>query len=59
MTEARLKRMFAADGKCFDVAIDHGFFGEYGFLAGIEKVLGYAPATSLEQGIDRMLGHAR
>ena len=35
---ARLKRMFAADGKCFDVAIDHGFFGEVGFLEGIEDM---------------------
>jgi DhnA family fructose-bisphosphate aldolase class Ia len=34
----RLKRFFAADGKCFDVAIDHGFFGERGFLAGIENM---------------------
>jgi len=30
--------MFAADGKCFDVAIDHGFFNESGFLAGIENM---------------------
>ena len=35
---ARLNRMFAADGKCFDVAIDHGFFNEVGFLAGIESM---------------------
>lgn len=34
----RLKRLFAADGKCFDVAIDHGFFGERGFLSGIENM---------------------
>lgn len=34
----RLNRMFAADGKCFDVAIDHGFFNEYSFLAGIENM---------------------
>jgi DhnA family fructose-bisphosphate aldolase class Ia len=34
---ARLHRLFAADGKCFDVAMDHGFFNEYGFLAGIEN----------------------
>lgn len=34
----RLNRMFAADGKCFDVAIDHGFFNEAGFLAGIENM---------------------
>ncbi len=34
----RLHRLFAADGACFDVAIDHGFFNEYGFLAGIEDM---------------------
>ncbi|HLV02348.1 MAG TPA: aldolase [Acidobacteriota bacterium] len=36
--EPRLKRLFAADGNCFDVAIDHGFFNEFGFLAGIEDM---------------------
>jgi len=35
---ARMNRLFAADGRCFDVAIDHGFFGEGSFLAGIEDV---------------------
>ena len=30
--------MFAADGKCFDVAIDHGFFNEFSFLTGIENM---------------------
>ena len=35
---ARLNRLFAADGKCFDVAIDHGFFNEYSFLSGIENM---------------------
>ena len=35
---ARLNRLFAADGRCFDVAIDHGLFGEASFLAGIEDV---------------------
>jgi DhnA family fructose-bisphosphate aldolase class Ia len=35
---ARLNRLFAPDGKCFDVAIDHGFFNEGGFLAGIEDM---------------------
>lgn len=34
----RLNRLFAADGKCFDVAIDHGFFNEFSFLAGIEDL---------------------
>ncbi len=36
--EARLNRLFSSDGKCFDVAIDHGFFNEYPFLAGIENI---------------------
>src|SRR6266700_4129179 len=35
---ARLNRLFAADGKCFDVAIDHGFFNENSFLSGIEDM---------------------
>lgn len=35
---ARLNRLFAADGRCFDVAVDHGFFGELGFLTGIEAM---------------------
>src|SRR5689334_5432357 len=37
---ARLNRLLGADGKCFDVAIDHGFFNEPGFLAGIEDMRG-------------------
>jgi DhnA family fructose-bisphosphate aldolase class Ia len=38
MIKHRLNRFLGADGKCFDVAIDHGFFGEYGFLKGIENI---------------------
>jgi fructose-bisphosphate aldolase, class I len=38
MTKARLNRFLAADGKCFDVAIDHGFFGESAFLDGIQNM---------------------
>lgn len=34
----RLHRLFSADGKCFDVAIDHGFFNERSFLGGIENM---------------------
>lgn len=34
----RLNRLFADDGKCFDVAIDHGFFNELTFLSGIEDI---------------------
>lgn len=38
MVNARLNRMFSAQGKCFDVAIDHGFFNEFAFLSGIENM---------------------
>jgi fructose-bisphosphate aldolase, class I len=48
---ARLNRLFAADGRCFDVAVDHGFFGEGGFLAGIESMEA-AIATLVEAGPD-------
>jgi fructose-bisphosphate aldolase, class I len=34
----RARRLFAPDGRCFDVAVDHGFFGEPSFLAGIEDM---------------------
>jgi class I fructose-bisphosphate aldolase len=34
----RMKRLFGSDGKCFDVAIDHGFFNEYSFLSRIENM---------------------
>jgi class I fructose-bisphosphate aldolase len=35
---ARFHRLFAGDGRCFDVAIDHGFFNERSFLGGIEDM---------------------
>jgi DhnA family fructose-bisphosphate aldolase class Ia len=39
MKEYRLKRLFnAKSNKCFDVAIDHGFFNELAFLKSIENV---------------------
>ena len=34
----RLNRLLASDGRCFDVAIDHGFFNERTFLGGIEDM---------------------
>ena len=35
----RLNRLFnASSRRCFDVAVDHGFFNEYGFLEGIEDL---------------------
>ena len=39
MKTARLNRLFnPKSNRCFDVAIDHGFFNEYAFLAGIESI---------------------
>lgn len=39
MKQYRLNRLFnAKSNRCFDVAIDHGFFNELGFLSGIEDI---------------------
>ena len=39
MKAFRLNRLFNPKSKrCFDVAIDHGFFNERGFLNGIENL---------------------
>jgi class I fructose-bisphosphate aldolase len=41
MKIARLNRLFhPKSSRCFDVALDHGFFNEYAFLAGIENLEG-------------------
>ena len=38
-TAYRLNRLFHPDsGRCIDVAVDHGFFGQAGLLAGIEDM---------------------
>jgi class I fructose-bisphosphate aldolase len=37
-TTPRLNRLLAEDGRCFDVAIDHGFFNERSFLDNIEDM---------------------
>jgi fructose-bisphosphate aldolase, class I len=47
----RLNRLFAEDGRCFDVAVDHGLFGETSFLTGIED-MERAIATLVEAGPD-------
>jgi DhnA family fructose-bisphosphate aldolase class Ia len=52
MKTARLNRLFHPKSRrCFDVAIDHGFFNEYAFLAGIENLEG-AIATLVAAGPD-------
>lgn len=39
MKSYRLNRLFnPVSKKCFNVAIDHGFFNEYNFLQGIENI---------------------
>lgn len=39
MKTFRLNRLFnAKSGRCFDVAVDHGFFNQPGFLQGIEDM---------------------
>jgi fructose-bisphosphate aldolase, class I len=39
MKTARMNRLFhPKSSRCFDVAIDHGFFNEHAFLAGIEDI---------------------
>lgn len=41
MKEYRLNRLFnAASNRCFNVAVDHGFFNNPGFLKGIESMPG-------------------
>jgi DhnA family fructose-bisphosphate aldolase class Ia len=52
MKSARLNRLFnPRTARCFDVAIDHGFFNEASFLAGIED-LPKAVATLVAAGPD-------
>ena len=62
MKSYRLNRLFnARSNRCFDVAVDHGFFNEYGFLSGIED-LPAAVATLAEAGPDAIqltIGQAR
>lgn len=47
----RLNRLLAPDGRCLDVALDHGIFGEGSFLQGIEN-LAQAVATLVQAGPD-------
>ncbi|MBP8257986.1 MAG: hypothetical protein KAX37_11725 [Opitutaceae bacterium] len=62
MTAYRLNRLFNPKSRrCFDVAIDHGFFNEFGFLAGIE-VIDRAVATVVSAAPDAVqlsVGQAR
>src|SRR5215470_11035306 len=57
----RLNRLFGADGNCFDVAIDHGFFDELSFLAGIEDMSAAVRTivASAPDAIQLTIGQAR
>ena len=62
MKEYRLNRLFnGKSGRCLDVAIDHGFFNEYGFLNSIENIQN-AVTTVVEAAPDAIqltIGQAR
>ncbi len=52
MKQYRLNRLFnPTSNRCLDVAIDHGFFNEYGFLKSIENIQ-KAVTTVAEAGPD-------
>jgi class I fructose-bisphosphate aldolase len=51
LVKPRLNRMFSEHGKCFDVALDHGFFNENSFLTGVENI-NTAVKTIVEAGPD-------
>ena len=57
----RINRLFAADGKCFDVAVDHGFFNEASFLSGIEDMTSAVAALvdAAPDAIQLTVGQAR
>lgn len=38
LVEPRLNRLFAADGNCFKIALDHAFFNEYELLEGVRDI---------------------
>ncbi len=62
MKQYRLNRLFNAKSKrCFDVAVDHGFFNQPGFLQGIEDMR-QVVATLVDAGPDAIqltVGQAR
>jgi DhnA family fructose-bisphosphate aldolase class Ia len=62
MKTFRLNRMFnGRSGRCFDVAVDHGFFNQPGFLQGIEEIAG-AVGTLVDAAPDAIqltVGQAR
>jgi len=61
MKKARLNRLFnPISGRCFDVAVDHGFFNEPAFLQGIEDMSRVIPvlAAAAPDAIQLTIGQA-
>ena len=56
----RLKRLFN-NGRCLDIAIDHGFFGEVSFLTGIEDMKSAVDTlvTATPDAIQLTIGQAK
>lgn len=56
----RLKRLFN-NGRCLDIAIDHGFFGEVSFLTGIEDMKNAVDTliTAAPDAIQLTIGQAK
>jgi DhnA family fructose-bisphosphate aldolase class Ia len=62
MKSFRLNRMFnGLSGRCFDVAVDHGFFNQPGFLQGIEDIAGavHTLVDAAPDAIQLTVGQAR
>lgn len=57
----RIHRFLGADGRCLDVAVDHGLFGESSFLSGIEHIRETISAlvSASPDAIQLSLGQAR
>lgn len=58
----RMRRLFNAEsGRCLDIAVDHGFFGEGSFLAGIEDLRSAVAtlAAARPDAIQLTVGQAR
>ncbi len=58
--KVRLNRFLGADGRCLDVAIDHGIFNEFTFLEGLEDVPGvvHALVAAAPDAIQMNIGQA-
>ncbi len=57
----RMNRLFRDDGRCFQIAVDHGLFNGYALLSGVEDI-GRVLDLAIEADVDALLmspGQAR